>query len=54
MRGAKGALLSPVSNVIQVESPFGIAFACTFAAFFSDQILAALAAVAERFGFKPT
>jgi hypothetical protein len=52
MRGAKGALLSPVSNVVQVESPFGVAFACIFAAFFSDQILAALLNVADKFGIK--
>ena len=53
MRGAKGALLSPVSNVVQVESPFGVAFACIFAAFFSDQILAALLKTAEKFSAKP-
>jgi hypothetical protein len=40
MRGTKGALLTPVSDVVQVENPYGIAFACMAAAFFSDRLLA--------------
>jgi hypothetical protein len=38
LRGTKGALLTPVSDVVQVESPYGIAFACTLAGLFSDRI----------------
>jgi hypothetical protein len=51
LRGAKGAVLSPVADVVQVESPFGVAFACIFAAFFSDRILAGLGRLADHFGF---
>ena len=40
LRGTKGALLTPVANVIQVENPYGIAFACVVAAFFSDRVVA--------------
>ncbi|MGM4886652.1 hypothetical protein AB7813_00800 [Tardiphaga sp. 20_F10_N6_6] len=54
LRGAKGAILTQVSNVVQVESPFGIAFACTLAAFFSDRILAALSRLLEHFGLTKT
>jgi hypothetical protein len=39
MRGTKGALLTPVSGLVQVENPYGIAFACMAAAFFSDRVL---------------
>jgi hypothetical protein len=54
LKGAKGAMLNPVSDVVQVESPFGVAFACTLAAFFSDRILAALSRLLEHFGFLKT
>ena len=40
LRGIKGALLTPVADVVQVENPYGIAFACSVAALFSDQIIA--------------
>jgi len=40
LRGTKGALLTPVADVVQVENPYGIAFACSVAAMFSDQIIA--------------
>jgi len=39
LRGTKGALLAPVADVVQVENPYGIAFACTIAALFSDRII---------------
>ena len=39
LRGTKGALLTPVANVVQVENPYGIAFTCMAAAFFSDRII---------------
>ena len=32
LRGANGTVLTQVSGVVQVESPFAIAFACTLAA----------------------
>jgi hypothetical protein len=55
LRGAKGAVLTPVSDVVQVESPFGVAFACTLAAFFSDRILATLSRLVDHFGLiKPS
>ena len=54
LKGAKGAILTPVSDVVQVESPFGVAFACTIAAFFSDRILAALSRLMEHFGLTAT
>jgi hypothetical protein len=38
LRGTKGALLTPIADVVQVENPYGIAFACTIAALFSDRI----------------
>jgi hypothetical protein len=38
LRGTKGALLTPFADVVQVENPYGIAFACTIAAMFSDRI----------------
>jgi hypothetical protein len=50
LKGAKGAMLSEVSNVVQVDSPFGVAFACTVAAFFSDRIIAAFSRMLEHFG----
>jgi|HubBroStandDraft_4_1064222.scaffolds.fasta_scaffold111632_2 hypothetical protein len=40
LRGTKGALLTPLADVVQVENPYGIAFACTMAALFSDRIFA--------------
>lgn len=43
LRGTKGALLTPVADVVQVENPYGIAFACMAAAFFSDRLIAWLA-----------
>jgi hypothetical protein len=54
LKGAKGVMLTPVVDVVQVESPFGVAFACTLAAFFSDRILAALSRLLEHFGFMKT
>jgi hypothetical protein len=45
MRGARGVLLTPVSNVISVESPYGIAFACILAAFFADRIVDVLSSM---------
>jgi hypothetical protein len=50
LRGANGGILSQVSGVVQVESPFGIAFACTLAALFCDRILAALSRLLDNFG----
>jgi hypothetical protein len=49
---SKGTVLSQVSDVVQVESPFGIAFACILSALFSDRILASLGRLLEHFGFK--
>jgi hypothetical protein len=40
LRGTKGALLTPIADVVQVENPYGVAFACTMAGLFSDRILA--------------
>ena len=48
LRGTKGALLMPVAEVVQVENPYGIAFACTAAAFFSDRILSWLSTLVDR------
>lgn len=39
VRGTKGALLSPVANIVQLENPYGIAFVTTVAAFASVRIL---------------
>ncbi len=49
LHGTKGALLSPISDVVQVENPYGIAFACTISGLFSDRILIFLTALVERF-----
>jgi hypothetical protein len=38
LRGTKGTLLTPIAEVVQVENPYGIAFACSIAALFSDRI----------------
>jgi hypothetical protein len=47
LRGTKGAFLTPIADVVQVENPYGIAFACTMAAFFSDRILAWLSRMVD-------
>jgi hypothetical protein len=39
LRGTRGTLLAPISDVVQVEDPYGVAFACTIAALFSDRII---------------
>jgi hypothetical protein len=39
LRGTKGAMLTPITEVVQVENSYGIAFSCLVAAFFSDAIL---------------
>lgn len=39
IRGTKGALLSPVANIVQLDNPYGIAFVTTVAAFASVRIL---------------
>jgi hypothetical protein len=54
LKGAKGAILTPVADVVQVESPFGVAFACTLAAFFSDRILATLSRLIDKLGLMRT
>ena len=50
LRGANGTVLTQVSGVVQVESPFGIAFACTLAALFSDRVLSALSRLLDHIG----
>ena len=45
LRGTRGALLTPVADVVQVENPYGIAFASTVAAFYSDRIIAFLSSI---------
>jgi len=52
LRGTKGALLTPLSEVVQIENPYGIAFACTMAAFFSDRILSWLSTLVDRLPIK--
>jgi hypothetical protein len=39
VRGTKGALLAPISDVVQLENPYGIAFVTSFAAFASLRVL---------------
>jgi hypothetical protein len=39
LRGTKGTLLGPITDIVQIENPYGIAFACTIAAMFSDRII---------------
>ena len=50
MRGTQGALITPVSNFVQVDNPYGVAFGCTIAAFFSDRILVGLSKLVDHFG----
>jgi hypothetical protein len=38
LRGTKGMTLFPLTDTVQVENPYGIAFACTVASLFSDRI----------------
>lgn len=40
--GSTGTVLTQVSGMVQVESPFGVAFACTLAALFSDRLVQTL------------
>jgi hypothetical protein len=48
LQGANGAVLTQVSGVVQVESPFGVAFACTLAALFSDRIVQTLSRLLDN------
>lgn len=50
LRGTRGALQTPIADVIQVENPYGIAFGCTIAAFFADRILSGLSRLIDHFG----
>ena len=48
LQGSSGAVLTQVSGVVQVESPFGVAFACTMAALFSDRIVQTLSRLLDN------
>ena len=48
LQGANGAVLTQVAGVVQVESPFGGAFACTIAALFSDRIVQTLSRLLDN------
>jgi hypothetical protein len=50
MRGTQGTLVAPVSSFVQVDNPYGVAFGCTVAAFFSDRILIGLSRLVDHFG----
>jgi len=49
LRGTRGALQTPIADVIQIENPYGIAFGCTVAAFFADRILSGLSRFVDHF-----
>ncbi|SFK09095.1 hypothetical protein [Bradyrhizobium sp. cf659] len=46
--GSTGTVLTQVSGVVQVESPFGVAFACTLAALFSDRLVQTLSRLLDN------
>ena len=48
LQGSTGTVLTQVSGVVQVESPFGVAFACTLAALFSDRLIQTLARLLDN------
>lgn len=50
MRGTQGALLAPVTSLVQIDNPYGVAFACTVAAFFSDRILTVISKWVDQLG----
>jgi hypothetical protein len=50
MRGTQGTLVAPVSSFVQIDNPYGVAFGCTIAAFFSDRILVGLSKLVDHFG----
>jgi hypothetical protein len=47
LRGTKGTPLGPITDIVQIESPYGIAFASTVAAMFSDRIIGWLSNVMD-------
>jgi hypothetical protein len=48
IRGTKGVLSSPISGVVQIENPYGIAFASTVGGLFSERIVGFLTGLLDR------